>query len=97
LSSFVAIIFLKYFYPTQKVIRIEIFSNNQQKIIDHLAKIKYVHSGTIYAAQSMRRNQSVNALVTFCLFSESTRLIEEIQKADRDAFITALPIVGIHG
>jgi uncharacterized membrane-anchored protein YitT (DUF2179 family) len=45
----------------------------------------------------MRRRQSVNALVTFCLFSESTRLIEEVQKVDRDAFITALPIIGVHG
>jgi uncharacterized membrane-anchored protein YitT (DUF2179 family) len=90
-------LFLRYFYPTQKVIRIEIFSNNQQKIINHLVKIKYIHSGTIYNSQGMRRRQSVNTLVTFCLFSESTRLIEEIQKADRDAFVTAIPIIGIHG
>jgi uncharacterized membrane-anchored protein YitT (DUF2179 family) len=45
----------------------------------------------------MRYKKEATHLVTFCLFNEVPRIIEETQIADKEAFITASPVTGVHG
>jgi uncharacterized membrane-anchored protein YitT (DUF2179 family) len=89
--------FLRIFYPTQKIVKLEIFSSKTNDVVDHLVKINYIHSATLYKAEGMRRRQPIDTIVTFCEFSETVRIIEEVRTIDADAFITTLPVLGVHG
>jgi uncharacterized membrane-anchored protein YitT (DUF2179 family) len=78
-------------------VKLEIFTNHQNAVIQRLIAVKYAHSATLHKSEDMRYKKDAGTLITYCLFNEVPRIIEEVQVADKQAFITASPVSGVHG
>jgi uncharacterized membrane-anchored protein YitT (DUF2179 family) len=85
------------FYPIKKQVRVEIYSDDYEKIRKHLFDLHYLHSLTITSAMGGYSLKQKSIIVTVCLYIELPKLIREIRVVDEQCLITVTDISGIDG
>ncbi len=100
-ASFLSIIifgmFLNRFFPLNKNVRVEIFSNNIKQIREYLYSHQYTHPLTIYKTIGGYSLQDHEMLVTICMYIELPKLVNHIRDIDQKCLIVATKVDDIDG
>ncbi|GHU31669.1 hypothetical protein FACS1894166_03540 [Bacilli bacterium] len=96
-AAFITILFLKFFYPTNRIVKLEIYTSRANDVIKRMLDIQYAHSATLNNSQNIKHKKPASTIVTYCLFNEIPRIVEEVRRADEDSFITCIPVTGVNG
>lgn len=97
LGVFVFGLLLNRLYPINKRVRIDVYSKNGETIRDHLFNAKYPHTLTFVDVEGAFSKNKYKSLFTICSYIELPRLINQISKIDKDAFISVTSIYGVEG
>ncbi|AWX69755.1 YitT family protein [[Mycoplasma] anseris] len=85
------------FYPKYKKVKIEIYSDKIEWIVEHLKKIGYLHSYNIIYGYSGFKHREVGRIETIALYLEKDWIFEQIKVVDKKAWIATSNIHDISG
>jgi uncharacterized membrane-anchored protein YitT (DUF2179 family) len=80
---------LRYFYPNDDIVKLEIYTSKVTKVITAIKTNKFAHSGTIIKGKGMNRNNDISLLTIHCLKNEVLSLIRVTRSQDPDAFFVS--------
>lgn len=84
-------------YPSDVYVRIDVYSNETEAIVNTLANAKYTHTSTIFKGIGTYSKKEHSMLQTICMISELPRVIELIRQADAKSLIVAYELKDIDG
>ncbi|BAP39465.1 DUF2179 domain-containing protein [Metamycoplasma canadense] len=94
---FIYTLFIELIFPKYRKIRIEIYTKNPQKIINHFKAINYWHGYNIDKLVGGYTNTETVRIETFALFLEQNLIKNEILIADPTAWMTITKVHNIIG
>ncbi|SJZ49463.1 YitT family protein [Mycoplasmopsis verecunda] len=98
LVNVVYIMMLDKLYPKFKLVRVQIFTQNAEKIRNMINNDNKIITGmTIFPAKGGYRGQDVQVITSIALFRHVLRIIKDVRSCDEDAFISISDIKSIDG
>lgn len=79
-------------YPSKRLVRIEIFTNNIEGILTKLKEVDYTHPTTVIKTYGGYSKQENNILVTVCPLVHVSSLVGSIRDVDNRCLISTLNI-----
>ncbi|WP_426461489.1 YitT family protein [Mycoplasma hafezii] len=98
LTNIIYIIVLNKLYPKFKLVRVEIYSQQWEKIKSLINEDNRIVTGmTIFKAKGGYKDSDVNVITSITLFRQVIRIIKKVHSVDPDAFIDISEISSIDG
>ncbi|ACF07454.1 YitT family protein [Metamycoplasma arthritidis] len=89
--------FVEILYPKYRKVKIEIYTKNPQKVIEHLKEIKYWHGYNYVDMTSGYTGENTTKIETMALYLEQSRIKAEISNIDPQAWIVVSTVNKIFG
>ena len=94
---FLFTIIVNKFFPKYKKVKIEIYSDKIEWIVEHFKKIGYVHSFNIFYGISGYTHKDLGKIETIALYLEKEYIFEQIKSIDNNAWICTSNIHDLNG
>lgn len=92
------IVVLNKIYPKFKLVRLEIYSPLWEEIQNKIKNDRKIVAGsTVFRARGGYKGKKINVLVSVILFRHVLRIIHDVRKIDKDAFISISNVRSIDG
>lgn len=98
LTNVVYILTLNKLYPKFKLVRLEIYSQKWQEVQKVIINDRKIVTGiTIFRAKGGFKGSDINVVTSIALFRHVLRLISDVRKVDKNAFISVSDVTSIDG
>lgn len=94
---FLFTIIVNKFYPKYKKVKIEIYSDKIEWIVEHFKKIGYIHAFNIFYGISGFKHHDLGKIETIALYLEKEYIFEQIKSIDTHAWICTSNIHDLNG
>lgn len=94
---FLFTIIVNKFYPKYKKVKIEIYSDKIEWIVEHFKKIGYIHAFNIFYGISGFKHHDLGKIETIALYLEKEYIFEQIKSIDTNAWICTSNIHDLNG
>ena len=94
---FLFTILVNKFYPKYKKVKIEIYSDKIEWIVEHFKKIGYIHAFNIFYGISGFKHHDLGKIETIALYLEKEYIFEQIKSIDTHAWICTSNIHDLNG
>ncbi|MEA4276312.1 DUF2179 domain-containing protein [Mycoplasma sp. 21DD0573] len=85
-------------FPKFKLVRVQIFTKNAAKVKEIITSDKKIVTGmTIFRATGGYEGKDIDVITSVALFRHVLRIIKDVRKVDKDAFISISDIKSIDG